>query len=338
MVEKILTIDLSENYLKILEGRKDKGQLEIIAFSYQPTVANYYNSGNEKLIVDQGDEISTLVDSLKIKEKEARVVIPDSYSYSQVITMPRLKKKELYSAVKYQADQFIPMPLSEAVLDIDIIMDDKKNNQVMVLLVAAAEKIVTRVQKTIEVAGLIPTAIETELSANARLIVKLNNEDSVVYVNLTKTSTSLYFYSGRKKLITKTYNFNIGIDLFLKELEVNLNVDSNESFRILYQIGFDQGASINAVSVLEPIIREMVKNINRFIVTVQEEAGEEVKALYLFNEAILVKGLVGQLTTLLNLKTLIFRPTTIIKNIAAGTNQKLLTDIPLYITSLGSIF
>ena len=338
MTGKILTIDLSEDYLKVVEGKKESNQLVISAFSYQSTIANYYSSGNEKVIVDQGNQISALINGLKVKEEEVRIVIPDSYSYSQIIVMPRLKEKELYSAIKYQADQFIPMPLSQAVLDIDILQEDKKNNQVMVLLVAAAEKIVTKVQKTIEVAGLIPVSIETELSANARLIVGMDSDKSAIYISFAKTSTSLYFYDSHKKLITNTYNFNIGINLFLKELEVSLNINSDEAFRILYQIGFSQGGSVDSASILEPIIKEVVKNINRFVSTIQEKTKEEVKLFYLFNEAILIKNLAEELGSAFRFKTAIFRPTGIIKNISEEKTQKLLVDIPLYVAALGSIF
>ena len=83
--------------------------------------------------------------------------------------MPKLKEKELIAAIRYQADEFIPMAIDETNLDLEVLKEDDKTNKMLIFIVASPKKLVEKIQKTVEMADFVPTTLENELSAVARL-------------------------------------------------------------------------------------------------------------------------------------------------------------------------
>src|SRR3989338_1652765 len=128
MADELISLDLAENVLRIAKAKNEGGKI-------------------------------------RVEKKRLNIVIPDGFTYSQIIKMPRLKEKELLSAIRYQADQFIPMPIDETSLDLEILYEDKVSNNSLVLIIAAPQKLIDRVQNLSEQEGLYPEAIENELSA-----------------------------------------------------------------------------------------------------------------------------------------------------------------------------
>src|SRR3989344_7319197 len=51
-----------------------------------------------------------------IKERRFKIAVSESVVYSRVITLPVLTDTELASAIKWEAEQYIPVPLSEVEL------------------------------------------------------------------------------------------------------------------------------------------------------------------------------------------------------------------------------
>ena len=173
MADVFFALDLSESFIKIVDADKTGNYFDIKSFGFVPSVAHFYQIDTEKVIFDQATKINKLISGLKIKKKNVNLIIPDSVSYSQIIEMPSLNEKELLAAIKYQADQFIPMPLDEVTLDIDILAEDKLSRKVSVLIVAAPKLILSKVEKTIELSGLICQSVENELSATLRFVTNI---------------------------------------------------------------------------------------------------------------------------------------------------------------------
>jgi len=91
----------------------------------------------------------------------------------QVIQMPKMDEEELRLAVPLEAENHIPMPISEVYLDFQVIPPIKDYfNHIEVLIVAMPKKIVDSYVSCFKKAGLIPLILEAESEAIARALVK----------------------------------------------------------------------------------------------------------------------------------------------------------------------
>lgn len=290
MADNFFCIDIGENLLKIVDAKYNANQLDITSMGYAESDATFFSVENEKVIENQTEKIQKLINGLKLTKKNAVAVIPDSVTYSQVLEMPRLNEKELISAIKYQADQFIPMPIEETNIDLEVLSENEKDNKLLVLMVAAPKKIIQKVQKTIELAGLIPESIENELSATGRFLSSCYKTlypkitSSTLLVNLAYNATALYYFNPSTSLIYQIHTFPIGYSLFLKELQINVNTDNKKAADILSLYEGQTTSSISVESIIAPLLKEFASEVKRFMSLINEKYHTSISHLYIMND------------------------------------------------------
>ncbi len=296
MARDYFCIDIGESYIKVADVRKNGAFFEADAMGMVETDPLVFHADTETAIQNQAQTISKLVSQLNISKKNVNVIIPDTYSYSRFVQMPKLNEKELLSAIKYQADQFIPMAIEDTNIDIEIIREEPESKQLYALIAAAPKKMVSKIERLITSAGLIPSGIETEVSAVSRLSTSIfkgvkadqtqNQKPGILIVNMNLNSTSLYFFDQTSKYVVMNHNFNIGLNLFLKELQVNLNIDYAKALKLLSEVGISKGASYNLEPILAPVMKDFMVDIQHTLTALKEKYNASLKGVYFFNDAI----------------------------------------------------
>src|SRR3989344_3473965 len=84
--------------------------------------------------------IGTVVANAKIASKFVNVALPENHVYTKVIEMPILSDKELSSAIFWEAEQHIPVPLANITLAWNVLRRPQKtlsNEKMHVLMVGA---------------------------------------------------------------------------------------------------------------------------------------------------------------------------------------------------------
>lgn len=339
MVDNPVGLYLGENTLRIVESGLLGGQANITSIGVQRDAPYFYEIDTQKIVEDEAKIIEKLGSNLKIKKKNINVIIPDAVSFSQIIPMPQLKEKELLSAIKYQADQFIPLPIEEAALDLEVIFDDKVNKKLLVLMVAAPQKMMARVEKVVEASGFIPDSIENELSATGRFLSTFYKprtppDVGTLFINLGFSSTSFYFFHHQYQLILENHNFKLGLNLFLKEIQVNTRLDEQKSREALRSIGFAPKGSVELSSILKPVTQELVAETEKFMLAVKEKYKlAKIGQIYLLNFASDIHFLSEVLTQSLSIPTQLFNlaPYTV-KNAQIGPYA---ADLSAFVSTIG---
>ncbi len=290
MADAFFCLDIGENLIKLVDAKITANQLELQTLGYIDGETNFFSTEAEKIVENQTAKIEKLVSGLKIAKKNVNIVIPDSVTYSQILEMPRLNEKELISAIKYQADQFIPMPIDETNIDLEILDENEKENKLLVLMVAAPKKVIERVQKVAELAGLIPESVENELGATARFFSSLyktlhpKTQGGVLIINLAYNSTSLYYFNPQTGLIVQNHTFTIGYSLFIKELQINLNTDIKKSIDILSLFNGQEASSVSIEPIIHPLLKEFTFEVKRFINLISEKYHVPIAAIHVAND------------------------------------------------------
>lgn len=288
MAANYFSIELGEYYIKIADVTKKSDFFEVSGLALIPTDKAIFATDIARTLEDQGKKIARKLEELKISKKNVNVILPDSLSYNQVIEMPRLNERELKSAIKYQADQFIPMPIDEVSLDVEILYEFEVEKKILALISAAPKKIIEKVQSVIEYAGLVPNSIEPEISASGRFMAEVYkktdeiNNRGQLFINIGYGGTSLYYYNDHLKLITQAHSFNIGYELFVKEIELNLNVDEGKAIELLAQLE----SSPNLQGILGVVIKSFLTELQRFSALLSGKYQYSIESIFLFNEVV----------------------------------------------------
>ncbi len=288
-------LDLGETQIRIAEINPRGDLFEAKNLSLIDMDPLFYKTESESMIEKTASSISKALDQLKLKTKSVRVIIPDSFSYNRFIEMPRLNEKELISAIRYQADQFIPMPLDDVNLDIEVLNENLKTNKTLVLLSASSKVLVDKVKKLLEYAGLFPESIEPETSSIGRFLsfiykptgksAQTPQNTGVVLINLNFSSTSIYYFNQALKLMTHSNNFNSGYSIFLKEIQINLNVDVKKAAELVKNFGISQNSGYHLEKILAPSLKDILGKIDRSIKEIVNINKSQVSNIFLTNDA-----------------------------------------------------
>lgn len=285
MSETSFSLEINEKYTRMCDLHPSGNKIELTSMGSYETAVNLFDTENQLVVDKQVEIVKRLYGNLRIKKKNVNVIIPDSRTYSQIVEMPKLKEKELIAAIRYQADEFIPMAIDETYLDLEILREDKKNKKLLVLIVASPKKVVDQVYTIVEKAGLVPESLENEMSAAGRLFSEVLKINSPVYlvINLGFSTTSIYLVDGNTKLIVFARTIKIGLDLFVKDLKINLNWEENKIIDTLKRIGLAKSGNLNFGAIILPLLKELVSEVEKFIILARQNMSLEVKNIYLFN-------------------------------------------------------
>ncbi|MDO9028369.1 MAG: pilus assembly protein PilM [Candidatus Roizmanbacteria bacterium] len=337
MADNFFSLDIDEKFTKVADAKKDGDILEVITLGKTETPDFFYSSNLEKTVEAEVTQIKKLLETLNITKKNVNLIIPDTLTYSQIISMPLLNEKELISAIKYQADQFIPMPIEETNIDIEVIDEDQKEKKVLLLIVAAPKKVIERIQTTVELAGLNPESVENELSSNGRLIATFNKSilnqykvsqgQGIVIANFDINSTSLAYFSPEQLIIRESHRISIGYLLFLKETQINTDTDIKKTEEILKIYDKKNPSSYPVEKIVQPLVKEFSNELKIFI------SKYNPSAVLFTNKIFLFPSLVTTLSEELSFPVNIFNPYSMIKKSQLIETYK--NELPIFVPALG---
>jgi len=306
MADNSFGIDIGEKYTRVADVVFKNKKLDIQVLGEQETPPHFFSDDTEKPIELLAELIIRQAKDLKISKRNIRVVLPDSTSFHQVMEFSRLNQKELLSAVRYQADQFIPLPIDDVVFDLEVIKENQITKKNTILVVASPKKVVQRVEKAIEMAGLVPESLETELSAIARFFSEIYlyndaNPSSILVINFGHSSTSLYLFAMPGGTILELRTVQTGFELFVKELKFNLEFQESKAIEVLSTIGFDQNATYDLATFAGPLLRDLVSEITKFVIIAKEKHALPVRKIILCNHDNKLRSLDKKITEMLAL-------------------------------------
>lgn len=119
--------------------------------------------------------------------KRVRLGVANQRIVMRAIDLPPLTdSKQISSAVRFQAQDHIPMPLEQAVLEHQVLgpVETPEGTRTRVLVVAARRDMIDRLLQAAHRAGLNPQGIDLKAFAMIRALHRSGSTDPVLYVNV----------------------------------------------------------------------------------------------------------------------------------------------------------
>jgi type IV pilus assembly protein PilM len=159
----VVGVDIEAGSVAAAEVRRN-GAVEVTAAAVEPLVAGAFHEGE---VVD-ADSVATALKSLFAEHKLSKRVRLGIGNQRVVVRMMRLPAiedpKEMEAAVRFQAQEQIPMPLDQAVLEHQVVggvpAEEGSTPQVDVVVVAARRDMVASFVEPLRRAGLEPVGVD----------------------------------------------------------------------------------------------------------------------------------------------------------------------------------
>lgn len=238
-------LDIGFSSIKIVALEKNKNQFGLISLGSIPAPSPGMLSDTEVDLEAVAEAIKNLMIATKIKQKDVIAALPESKVFTRVIDdLPFLTDRELQSAIRYAAEEFIPMPLTDVNLNWQVLArsDGKtKDTKTVVLVVASAKNAVAKYIKVLSLAGLRPHVLETEIIAVTRSLVG-NNPFSPTTLIVQLGATTTDFAAVSKGLIWLTRSISTGGMALTRALaqHFNFEIKQAEEYKKVYGLLEDQ--------------------------------------------------------------------------------------------------
>lgn len=154
---------------------------------------------NPSVIAKLAPAVKTLLSEAKIREKRVVVSVSESKVYSRILTMPSMSEAELSSAIKWEAEQFVPIPVADVELDFSILeqqVNGTTDKKMLVYLVAAPKNYLQSMVDFLVGIGLEPIAVESEMVAVSRALTFGSQPATSLFVHMGAMSTVLAIVDG----------------------------------------------------------------------------------------------------------------------------------------------
>jgi type IV pilus assembly protein PilM len=328
-------IDIGSKTIKVIELKRD-GDKHILKAAAVLGVKNF----SIDKIQDEGESVAfsqtlkKLVSDAKISSKNVFVSLPESQVFTRNIKFPLLTDQEIASAVKWQAEEIIPIPLKEAIFQY-MIIDRKETTQpgeVSVLVVAAPRVLVEKYVKIISAAGLTVIGAETELLASTRALSIPNQ--TVVIIDFGAKSTDIAIARNSKLVFSRT--IPTAGDAFSRAVAQTLNIDPLQAEEYKKTYGLTENQLEGKVyQALNPIFKIVVEEVKKAIHFYQADSGGQNPNLIILSGGTAgLPGITSTLTKQIGVEVVIANPFAKVA-VNPDTMQKLGPYAPLYSVAVG---
>ncbi|TSC53255.1 MAG: Uncharacterized protein LiPW16_450 [Microgenomates group bacterium LiPW_16] len=330
-----LGLDIGSHTLKLVQlEKRDKGYW-LMSAGTAPTPPRGLASDAQPDLEAVSVAIKKLVLDSKAGIRQVNASLPESQIFTRVIEMPPLTEQEAASAIKWEAEQYVPMPLAEVKMDFAILSTPKKGEEgkMEVLLVAAPLTLIGKYRKILEMAGLEPSSLEPEIIAISRSLVGQSQPPTLI-INLGAATTDISIV--RNGILIFTRSIPSGGEALARAVakEMGFELSQAEEYKRTYGLEEDKLEG-KILSAIKPIFDTVIEEIKRSLIFYQGKYPEEpIKIVSLCGGTSKLPGLVVYLAQNLGIETQIGNPWA-----SVGRDQKLFPKIeeegPVFAVAVG---
>lgn len=296
-------LDLSFTSIRAVSLKKEGAAFSLDAVGIKPINAKVLQSESA---VDQqvlADTIKKLLVDAQIRSTEVNIALPESQVYAKIIEMPDLSEQELAAALRWEMEQYIPMPIEQVQTDWQILSKKQVEGKKLmdVLLVAAPLLIIQKYENILSLSGLEVHGIETKMiAAHRALLPLLTTQNTSMIVHLGSATTDIAIVkNGMLKMI---FSIGLGGLAITRAISIDLGIDLNqaEEYKRAYGLN-DQAFEGKIGKSLSPILESIASDIKKAMFSYREKnQNDEIKQIVLSGSNAFLPGLDVYFTNTLN--------------------------------------
>ena len=303
-------LDIGTSSIKVVQIASSGSTKRLVAVGLVPSPARGMLSESQ---VDQeaiANAIKKLVSDAGIKTSNVASALAESQIFTRVIEMPVLTDRELNSAIRYEAEQYIPVPVSEVSLAWKVLyrpLEATSEAKMDVLLIAAPLSLVEKHTRVLKLANLKPVALETEIVAMTRALVDPNSPTSLVVSTGAFTTDICIVRNG---ILSFTRSISTGGDALTRAIATELDFEQPqaEEYKKTYGLLEDQLES-KILATLKPVFEIIVSEVKKSMLNFQTKSkGDPVKRVILAGGGAKLPGITTYLASELGLEVAVGDP------------------------------
>jgi type IV pilus assembly protein PilM len=306
---RALGIDIGSSAIKIVQITRKNSQA--VLETYGELALGPYGGGTVGQAVQLTAEqvASALSDLMKEKEvgistNKSGLSIPFASSLMSIIELPAVPPKELATMVPLEARKYIPVPISEVMLDwsmvprSEVAPEEVVNaaepkplanalGKVDVLVVAIHNDTISRYQQIVTKAGLEAGFFEIEIFSTVRAVLD-NTIQPVMIMDMGAASTKLYIVE--RGIVKSSHTINRGSQDITSTISKSLGLPLDRAEVMKRQIGAT-GEDQTLTSTIGLVLEYIFAEASRTLLAFEKKYNKTVAKVILVGGGAALKGL-----------------------------------------------
>jgi len=315
-------VQIEDNAIRLVEIRQNRKGLEVTGFFKKSLETGIVEKGVIKKkktlakIVSQGLVHCT---PNPIEKKKVICSVPEYKSFVKIIEIPLMEVEEITEAIKWEAEDNIPLPLKKVYYDWKIIDSSKEEGKMNIMLVAAPRDVIDSRIETFELCGLLPFGfVPDSFGLNKCLAMveqnKINTNSQVSQLNKAQLAENkqlaavIYFgdeksviFIRRGPIILFSSSILFNASQFVKEIIKPLTLNKHGKSKSINQDvaleeikrnGFgDQHQGKEYYQTAQIVIKELLREIKNALNYFERKEEIQIPAIYLTGAGSSLKGI-----------------------------------------------
>lgn len=322
-----LGIDLGTSSVKLVELTEEAGKPRLVTYGFIEEPTDLVKSDS----VEAKKRIVLLLKELLKKTGTScdRVVaaLPSFSVFSSIISLPAMSKKDLNSAVRWEAKKFVPMPLEEMVLDWRLLKENEEDKDkteeakskpegkkpglkpvnYRILLTAAPKSLAKKYIEIFKALNLQIVSLETEAFALERALIG-NDPSPMMIIDMGALATDISVISEGVPVLNR--GIDVGGDTITKSIANAMNIDLGraEQFKRDFGVSSSLSAQGQIPKTIEFVISSVINEIRHCLNLYANVEDTPIEKIILSGGSAFLPNLPDYLSKLFNLKVIIGNP------------------------------
>ncbi len=282
-------LDISDLCLRIAKLKKRGRFFRLVSWGEEKIKSGIVEQGeikNEDVLAGIIKQLLTKVKGERITTKYVVASLPEKKAFLQVIQMPKMEQEELKTAVPFEAENYVPLPIEKVYLDFQTVPCSNQIDHLDILIAAIPKKIVDPYVSCFRKAGLIPMALEVESQSIVRAVVK--NEIGpfpLLIIDFGRSATSFIVFSNYSLRFTSSVSISSQKLTEVISKTLKLSLDKAEELKLKYGLK-DEKISKPATPLLIDLVEQAKKCINYY-----HSHNGKIEKILLCGKGVNLKGL-----------------------------------------------
>lgn len=320
-----LGVDIGTSSIKLVEVDNYKNQARLKTYGYMDAPTSILRGFGEKNNQTIADYINVVAKKAKIETKQVIAALPTFSVFNFIINLPPMPKKDLASAIRWEAKKFIPVPIEEMILDWKVL--SKKKNQIVpeikkddleftpakkedkdnsrILLTAAPKTLVANYIDVFRKAKLNLLSLETEAFALSRSLMG-NDLSTVIIVDIGATSADICVIEEDVPILNR--GIDTGGEDITKAIMNSLNINADRAEQFKRDFGLADSVNKNIPAVIQKSLDSIINEIKYVFELYNRQGKTKIDKVILTGGSAFLPNLPKYLTDLLNLPVIIGDP------------------------------
>ncbi len=277
MIKEAFGLDIGATTIKLVCLEKQKDGYLLKSALTMPAPLKGLMSESPLDEEEMARAIQKIVSEGNVDTKNVNVALAENQVYTKVLEMPILSDKELASAIYWEAERHIPVPLTSITLAWTILKQPENptvNEKMQVLMVGAPTVLVVKYQKILTMAGLNINAMETEILSTARALVIGEVFPTTLIISIGSITTSIAII--KRNVMIFTYTMAVGGTAINRAIATDLALtpEQAEEYKRVYGIA-DQTLGGKIGKATQPILSAILAEAKKAIAYYNQKYSNE---------------------------------------------------------------